>query len=215
MNGLFYNCRKIKLLPDISKWKTSNVRKMKGIFYECSALESLTDISKFNTSKLKDMSWMFFRCISLKKIDFISKWNINKVNNMNGLLAECPSLLDIPKWEGNIHVDINKILYGKTENEEYKKLSLLSSIVNILNELNNILDRNYESNNKLPFYSEDFSITSNNELSLKISFTFTENNSKNLSKVSRINKTIYRSFNEYFANDSFSNDYDYYENFYK
>ena len=38
MHYLFYDCKELKELPDISKWKTDNVTDMAYIFYGCSTL---------------------------------------------------------------------------------------------------------------------------------------------------------------------------------
>ena len=46
MSYMFYNCRLLSSLPDISKWNTNNINSMKGMFYNCYSLTSLPDISK-------------------------------------------------------------------------------------------------------------------------------------------------------------------------
>ena len=46
MNKMFFNCIKLKSLPDISRWKTNNVMEMKGLFERCESLKKLPDISK-------------------------------------------------------------------------------------------------------------------------------------------------------------------------
>ena len=43
---MFSECSLLSLLPDISKWNTSNVNNMSGMFYECSSLSLLPDISQ-------------------------------------------------------------------------------------------------------------------------------------------------------------------------
>ena len=35
MSGMFYGCKSLNSLPDISKWNTSNVKNMSGMFDEC------------------------------------------------------------------------------------------------------------------------------------------------------------------------------------
>ena len=60
MNGMFCQCVSLKSLPDISKWKTSNVKDMKGIFYNCNSLISMPDISKWNITKVDDMDLMLY-----------------------------------------------------------------------------------------------------------------------------------------------------------
>ena len=49
---MFYICRSLLSLPDISKWNTnklSTVTDISSMFYRCSSLASLPDISKWNT----------------------------------------------------------------------------------------------------------------------------------------------------------------------
>ena len=46
MSFIFFGCKLLKSLPDISKWDTNKVTDMTGIFSECERLESLLDISK-------------------------------------------------------------------------------------------------------------------------------------------------------------------------
>ena len=41
---------------------------MKGIFYGCKSLKKLPDISKWNTFNVNDISWMFYGCESLKTL---------------------------------------------------------------------------------------------------------------------------------------------------
>ena len=56
---------------------------MSSMFSGFSSLISLPDISKWKTNNVKDMSSMFLRCISLISLPDISKWDINHVKNMN------------------------------------------------------------------------------------------------------------------------------------
>ena len=35
MSGIFFNCKSLKELPDISNWKTDNVINMSRMFYNC------------------------------------------------------------------------------------------------------------------------------------------------------------------------------------
>ena len=48
---MFYYCRSLQSLPDISKWNTENVTNMSYMFYDCSSLQSLPDISKWKLNK--------------------------------------------------------------------------------------------------------------------------------------------------------------------
>ena len=101
MNNMFFGCKSLILLPDISTWNISNVISMKNMFNGCKSLISLPDISKWDTSKVRDMSYMFYECSSLISLPDISKWNINKVRNMNLMFSESTSFISSPdfsKW---------------------------------------------------------------------------------------------------------------------
>ena len=67
MSGMFYYCRSLNNLPDISKWNTTNVTNMSSMFSWCISLNNLPDISKWNTTKVTNMSDMFYGCNSLNK----------------------------------------------------------------------------------------------------------------------------------------------------
>jgi len=52
MSSIFYNCKSLSSLPDISQWNIKNVKDMHSLFYNCKSLSSLPDISKWDTKKL-------------------------------------------------------------------------------------------------------------------------------------------------------------------
>ena len=72
MREMFNGCNSLILLPDLSKWNTSNVNNMSWMFSYCSKLSSLPDISKWDTSNVNDMygmfDGMFKRCINSLEI---------------------------------------------------------------------------------------------------------------------------------------------------
>ena len=49
MSNIFYNCKSLQYLPDISKWNISNATDISSIFYNCKSLQYLPDISKWDT----------------------------------------------------------------------------------------------------------------------------------------------------------------------
>ena len=102
MSSMFYECKSLISLPDISKWNTSNVNGMGNMFYGCNSLLSLPDISKWDTSNVEYMSYMFYRCISLISLPDISKWNTSNVKEMSYMFYKCNSLKSLPdisKWD--------------------------------------------------------------------------------------------------------------------
>ena len=96
MSYMFYDCKSLLSLPDISKWDTSSVNNMSYMFMNCSSLSSLPDISKWNTSNVNDMSYMFSNCKSLSSLPDLSKWDTSNVNKINWMLSWCSTLSSIP-----------------------------------------------------------------------------------------------------------------------
>jgi len=62
------NQLKIKLI------EIKNVTNMRRIFYNCKSLVSLTDITKWNTTNVTNISLKFYNCKSLVSLPDISKW---------------------------------------------------------------------------------------------------------------------------------------------
>ena len=58
MSSIFYNCQKLKNLPDISRWDTSKVKTLSAMFYGCSSLEKLPDISCWNITNATNICFM-------------------------------------------------------------------------------------------------------------------------------------------------------------
>ena len=105
---MFYGCKSLKSLSDISKWNTNNVTDMSYMFSWCTSLKSLPDISEWDTNNVTDMSYMFFQCKSLYLLPDISNWNTNNVTDMSYMFKGCESLNSLPdisKW------NINNVTY--------------------------------------------------------------------------------------------------------
>ena len=52
-------------IPNLGAWDTSKIITMNGMFYNCSKLKSLGNISEWNISNVTDMNGMFFNCSNL------------------------------------------------------------------------------------------------------------------------------------------------------
>ena len=87
---IFFGCSSLKSL-DLSKFDTSNVKKMHNMFYDCKSLISL-DISNFDTSLVDRMEKMFKNCESILSLD-LRNFNTKKINNMNSMFEGCKSLM--------------------------------------------------------------------------------------------------------------------------
>ena len=69
--------------------ETKHITNMSYMFYECKSLVSLTDISKWNTANVVNMSFMFYNCINLKSLPDISNWNTDNITDMSYLFYGC------------------------------------------------------------------------------------------------------------------------------
>ena len=91
------------------------------MFYNCKSLSTLSDISKWNTNKVRNMSYMFSDCDSLSSLPDILKWNINNVNNMNFMFSDyklASSLDNISIWfNKNIIQNKISIIYNNISNK--------------------------------------------------------------------------------------------------
>ena len=150
--GIFYNCSSLVILPDISKWNTSNFIEMIGLFFSCSSLVSLPDISKWNIDKVTDISSLFSNCSSLSSLPDITKWNTNKNRKMKSLFSDCfslLSLLDLSKWnnfnEDEPNQTINYNFLNKLKNIIARiKFDSLSEVDKYLNDKDYWWEKNIE-----------------------------------------------------------------------
>ena len=97
---LFYECKSLLSLPDISKWNINNVTNINYLFFRCESLSSLPDISKWNVYNIREINYLFYNCISLSYLPDISKWNLNNA------LSTLP---DISTWNLNNVINIKSI----------------------------------------------------------------------------------------------------------
>jgi len=81
------------------------------MFYECKSLISLSDLSKWDTSNVEDMSCMFYRCSSLKELN-LSNFNTNNATDMYGMFNGCSNELKL-KIKNNNYLLFNKYLKFK------------------------------------------------------------------------------------------------------
>ena len=117
MNSIFYLCRSLKNLPDISSWKTSNVTSMLSMFNGCSSLSELPDISKWDISSTENISCMFFNCSSLREIPNISNWETEKVANMRDMFNGCSKIKDLSfltNWKTSNVTNMRNMFKGCT-----------------------------------------------------------------------------------------------------
>ena len=115
IGGMFYECKSLISLPDISNWNTSNVINMSYLFDGCNSLLSLPDISKWNVSKVVDFNYMLYNCKSLLSLPDISNWIISDSIYLSGVFTKCKSLSSLPdisKWDISKVIDISSLFSG-------------------------------------------------------------------------------------------------------
>ena len=109
LREMFYNCKSIKYILDISEWNTHNVFDLSLLFYGCSSLESLPDISKWNTENVTNMNGTFFDFSKLKNLPDISKWKTNNVINLACIFENCSSLESLPDISNRNTENVNNM----------------------------------------------------------------------------------------------------------
>ena len=120
MSHLFEKCDKLLNTSNMSKWNTSQVKKMNQMFCQCKYIKELPDISNWNTQNVSDMNNLFKKCSSLEILPNISKWDIKNVKNISGIFSECSSLKGFPeisKWDTNNITNMSKA-FNKCQNIE-------------------------------------------------------------------------------------------------
>ena len=115
MSFLFFKCKNLLALPDISFLDFSKIKKTSAMFYKCYSLFYLPNISYWDIRNVTDMNYMFAYCHSLQDLPDISKWNTSNVKFMRSMFSNCSSLLylpDISNWKTSNILDINGIFEG-------------------------------------------------------------------------------------------------------
>lgn len=126
MVQMFYNCKALTTLDDISELNTEDVRDMSRMFDGCRKLNNV-DLTNFNTTKVTSMDAMFRYCDKLTSVDLSSfktanTTNISTIFHICGLINITLSnnfvIPDIPE----LHKDIftsgqNVTIYGVTDED--------------------------------------------------------------------------------------------------
>ena len=189
LSKMFYNCKSLEYLPDISKLKTKNVKDMSHMFYNCSSLKEFPDISLWNTENVIYMNSMFENCNTIASLPNISGWNIINTRFMNYMFKNCtsiPNLREALNWNINeeaftfgmfegirlledeeILQNVNNCILTRLKNfmkmiyQYIKRIGLFNFIINILFYFFIIILINLISISS-PFFSTYFSFNFNN-----------------------------------------------------
>ena len=143
VESMFQDCenlQNIKFSPDFTIAKVDDISRM---FSGCSSLTAL-DLSKFNTSQVKKMIWTFKDCSSLTKLD-LSSFDTSNVIDMNGMFNNCSNLkeLDLRSFIIDPNIDkgymldglakLNTLKLGKSTYINDTHLNTSGTWVNIVN----------------------------------------------------------------------------------
>jgi len=189
LSKMFYNCKSLEYLPDISKLKTKNVKDMSHMFYNCSSLKEFPDISLWNIENVIYMNSMFENCNTIASLPNISGWNIINTRFMNYMFKNCtsiPNLREALNWNINeeaftfgmfegirlledeeILQNVNNCILTRLKNfmkmiyQYIKRIGLFNFIINILFYFFIIILINLISISS-PFFSTYFSFNFNN-----------------------------------------------------
>ena len=105
MSYLFFGCKYLLSLPDISKWNTNKVTNMKALFYGCKYLLNLPDNKIFNHY------YFFSRSLSTEDEDELDEFDmLRKIQRIcrNDYREQRKHLFfDISKWFTNNVTDIS------------------------------------------------------------------------------------------------------------
>ena len=67
------------------------------MFYYCKQLKSVGDLSNWDVSDVEDMSTMFENCKQLTSVGDLSNWNISHVKYMSAMFIKS-GITNIPNW---------------------------------------------------------------------------------------------------------------------
>ena len=123
---------------------------MVGIFFDCKNIKSIPDISKWNIEKVVNLSYMFFNCEKIEVLpEDISNWNIFKYAKeedlKNYLMSNYPKLqqIDFDEIKDFIKNDLVKsnkydlFLYVFNEIIDFAKLMAPNDFIKVIIDNNN------------------------------------------------------------------------------
>ena len=118
MEGVFFNCKKLKTVEGLENWDTSSATTMYCLFSKCAALAD-ADVSNFKTGNVEDMTNLFYGCHSLPEAN-VANWDTGKVKNFSSMFS-CASdnsgsmlftELAVENWNVSSAVKMDRMFYG-------------------------------------------------------------------------------------------------------
>ena len=92
---MFVGCENI-ININFKSFNTKYIMDMSYMFYDCKLLNNISDISNWDTKIVENMSYMFYDCNSLNNLPDISKWDTKNVTKMRDMFDGCNKKI-IPK----------------------------------------------------------------------------------------------------------------------
>ena len=144
MKEIFYKCKSLTELPNISKWDVSKVTNITGMFHDCEKLYKIPDISIWNTINLKEYNNIFDGCSLLSSFPDLSKWNIDDYKFSLSVEKNISSLSINENSFKSVNSSLSKNLSNNDDNEILKINNVINynDIATTLEDDNN--DINYE-----------------------------------------------------------------------
>ena len=133
---MFSGCTSLESL-DLSSFDTSRATNMSCMFQNCKSLESL-DLSSFKTGSLTNLNRTFQSCSSMKMLD-LSNFDTSRVANFNGVFSGCGQLSEIGMLYCKKNTVDSLLNYIKSTNQLEKKVWLIDTDINEMEELSNIV----------------------------------------------------------------------------
>ena len=84
MGHLFYGCESIKYLPSFN-WDISKIKNSSYMFNNCKSLKDIPDISKWKTNEVNEKKEISYKYTSLNKLSdiYISNLKVNSIRDIN------------------------------------------------------------------------------------------------------------------------------------
>ena len=144
MKEIFYKCKSLNELPNISKWDVSKVTNITGMFHDCEKLYKIPDISIWNTINLKEYNNIFDGCSLLSSFPDLSKWNIDDYKFSLSVEKNISSLSINENSFKSVNSSLSENLSNNDDNEILKINNVINynDIATTLEDDNN--DINYE-----------------------------------------------------------------------
>jgi surface protein len=133
---MFFGCKELILLPDISKWDVKNIKSMAYCFFGCKSLACIPDISRWKVDNCYYFTQLFYGCECLLYLPSFNKWNAKYNSKNDDIITKCISLVYSP---GMYHLSPYYLRVGRID--FMKRVTDLNLDTLIQNNLINLICR--------------------------------------------------------------------------